>query len=46
MTPKDVELLWMYLLVAPWLVVALGLFMYWFTGWLDRREERRHRAAE
>jgi hypothetical protein len=46
MSPKDAELLWNYLMAVPFIVVGLALFMYWFTGWLDRREQRRHRAAE
>lgn len=44
MTPNDAELLQIYLLAAPFLVVGFALFMYWFTGWLDRREQRRHPA--
>jgi hypothetical protein len=35
-----------YLLMAPLLAVASGLVIFWLTGWLDRRDERRHRAAE
>ena len=35
-----------YVLLVPFAVGALGLAVYWLTGWLDRREERRHRAAE
>lgn len=46
MTPRDAELLLNYMLAVPFLFVGFGLFMYWFTGWLDRREERRRRAAE
>ncbi len=46
MTPKDADLLWNYLMAAPFIVVGFALFMYWFTGWLDRREQRRHHAAE
>ena len=34
------------LLLAPVLAVAFGLAMFWLTGWLDRREEQRHHAAE
>jgi hypothetical protein len=34
------------MLMAPLLAVAFGLGMFWLTGWLDRREERRHHAAE
>lgn len=44
MTSKDVELLQTYLMVAPLLVVGLGLFVFWWTGWMDRREQRRHPA--
>jgi hypothetical protein len=32
------------LLMAPLLAVAFGLAMYWLTGWMDRREQRRHPA--
>ena len=44
MIQNDAELLQVYMVAAPFLVVGLGLFMYWFTGWLDRREQRRHPA--
>lgn len=44
MTPRDAELLWNYLMAAPFLVGGFGLFIYWFTGWLDRREQIRHPA--
>ena len=33
-------------LMAPLLALAFGVGMFWLTGWLDRREERRHHAAE
>lgn len=46
MTSDQNQLLFLYALAAPFMVLGLGLFMYWFTGWLDRREQRRHRAAE
>ena len=32
------------LMMAPLLAVGFGLAMFWFTAWLDRREERRHPA--
>ena len=32
------------MLMAPLLAVAFGLAMYWLTGWMDRREQRRHPA--
>ena len=35
-----------YLLIAPFLVLAVALFVFWLTGWMDRRDERRHHAAE
>lgn len=35
-----------YVLLVPVAVGALGLFVYWLTGWMDRREERRRHAAE
>jgi hypothetical protein len=33
-------------LMAPLLALAFGVGMFWLTGWLDRREDRRHHAAE
>jgi hypothetical protein len=33
-----------HFLMAPLLAVAFGLAMYWLTGWMDRREQRRHPA--
>ena len=30
-----------YLLVAPLLVVALGIAVFFLTGWQDRRDARR-----
>lgn len=44
MSPQDIELLKIYLLVSPFLVFALALGVVWLTGWMDRREERRHPA--
>lgn len=35
-----------YVLLLPAAVGALGLGVFWFTGWMDRREERRRHAAE
>jgi hypothetical protein len=35
-----------YMLMAPLLALASGLVIFWLTGWLDQREERRRRAAE
>ena len=33
-----------YLLMAPLLAVGVGLAIFWLTGWMDRRGERRHPA--
>jgi hypothetical protein len=44
MTPNDAELLQIYLMAAPFLVVGLGLFVFWLTGWMDRRERQRRPA--
>ena len=33
-----------YLLMAPLLALGAGLAIYWLTGWMDRREQRRHAA--
>jgi len=35
-----------HFLMAPLLAVVFGLAIYWLTGWMDRRDERRHHAAE
>ena len=35
-----------YVVLSPLVVLALALSVYWLTGWLERREERRHHAAE
>jgi len=32
-----------YVLLVPFAVGALGLFVYWLTGWMDRREDRAER---
>jgi hypothetical protein len=46
MTSNNAEWLLNYMIAAPFIVVAIALFMYWFTGWLDRREDRRRHGAE
>ncbi len=33
-----------YVLLVPFAVGALGLGVFWLTGWMDRREQRRHPA--
>ncbi len=35
-----------YVLLVPVAVGALGLAVFWLTGWMDRREERQRHAAE
>ena len=35
-----------YAMASPFVVLAIALGIYWLTGWMDRREERRHHAAE
>lgn len=44
MTPQDLELLKIYVLLSPFLVFGLALFVVWLTGCMDRREARRHPA--
>lgn len=46
MTPHEIELLKIYVMVSPFLVGAVGLGVFWLTGWMDRREERRRHPAE
>ncbi|MGA7975354.1 MAG: hypothetical protein WCA36_21375 [Pseudolabrys sp.] len=46
MNLHDLNVLEIYVLASPFLVFGLGLGVFWLTGWLDRREERRHHAAE
>ncbi len=44
MSPHDVELLKIYVLVSPFLIFGVAVGMVWLTGWMDRREQRRHPA--
>ena len=46
MNSQDIDLLKIYVMMSPFLVGALGLGVFWLTGWMDRREERRRHAAE
>ena len=46
MNLSDIDPLKIYVLLSPFLVFLLGVAVYWLTGWMDRREERRHHAAE
>jgi hypothetical protein len=40
MSPTDVELLKIYVLISPLLVFGLALGVVWLTGWMDRRERQ------
>lgn len=46
MNAQNMSFLEIYALLMPAAVAALGLAVYWLTGWMDRREERRRHAAE
>ena len=46
MNPLNMSFLEIYALLMPAAVAVLGLFVYWLTGWMDRREDRRRHAAE
>jgi hypothetical protein len=35
-----------YALLAPLQIVVVALFVYWLTGWLDKREDRRRAMRE
>ena len=45
MSPQEVEVLKIYVLLSPLLVFGLAVGVVWLTGWMDRRE-RRQRPAE
>ena len=44
MNLSDIDPLKVYVLSYPLLVLAMGLGVFWLTGWLDRRERQRHPA--
>ena len=44
MNSHEMDLLKIYVVLSPLVVVALGLGVFWLTGWMDRREQRRHAA--
>lgn len=46
MNSHDFDLLKIYVMLSPFIVGAIGLGVFWLTGWMDRRDARRHRAAE
>ncbi len=46
MKPQELSLLEIYVMLSPFVVLAIALAVYWLTGLQDRREEERHHAAE
>lgn len=46
MTEQDVLVLKIYVLLSPFLVLAMALFVVWLTGWMDRREQARRKLRE
>lgn len=44
MTPQEIELLKIYVLLVPFLIFGFAATMVWLTGWMDRRERRQHPA--
>lgn len=46
MNSQDIDLLKFYAVLSPFLVGAVGLGVFWLTGWMDRREERQRHPAE
>jgi hypothetical protein len=44
MNLSDIDPLKIYVLISPLLVFGVALAVVWLTGWLDRREQRRHPA--
>ncbi len=46
MSEHDILILKIYVLLSPFLIFGLALGVVWLTGWMDRREQRRHHPAE
>jgi hypothetical protein len=44
MNLQAMSFLEIYVFLIPFLMGALGLFVFWLTGWMDRREQRHHPA--
>lgn len=44
MNLQNMSLFEIYVLLLPAAVAALGLGVFWLTGWMDRRERQRHLA--
>ncbi len=41
MSPHEIDVLKIYVLVSPLLVFGLALAVVWLTGWMDRHERQR-----
>jgi hypothetical protein len=41
---NNLDLLTIYVVLSPLVVVALGAAVYWLTGWMDRHGQRGHAA--
>ena len=46
MNSPDIDLFKVYVVLSPFLVGAVGLAVFWLTGWMDRREEQQRHPAE
>ena len=44
MNSQGIDLLKIYVMLSPLVVVAIGVGVYWLTGWMDRREQQRYPA--
>jgi hypothetical protein len=44
MNLQGMNLLEIYVMLSPFVVLAIGLGVFWLTGWMDRREARRYPA--
>ena len=44
MNSQEIDLLKIYVMLSPLVVVAIGVGVYWLTGWMDRREQQRRPA--
>jgi hypothetical protein len=41
---RPIDTLGSYVLLSPFIVFGVTLFVVWLTGWMDRRDARRHPA--
>jgi len=44
MNLSDVDVLKIYVLVSPLVIFGAGVTVFFLTGWLDRRDDRRRPA--